>query len=284
MNYANYYRKSSESEDRQVQSLESQRTEMMNIAKRNNLNVVKEYQESQSAKIPGRPHFLQMINDIKSGKVNSILTWKLDRLARNMIEGGLIMELLTTGVIKEIRTYDKIYYPSDNILFMSVIFGMANQYSRDLSENVKRGHRTNLENGRWPNKAPLGYKNNKNTKEANICRKEAPYIKKAFEMYATRNHSVKDIADVLYEKGFRSKTGKKVSHSNIHLMLTKTFYFGLMESHGKFYKGNHTPLISKKIFDECTEIRKSYKKTKEQPQKNFHFQCEDYFHVNFVDV
>jgi len=277
MNYANYYRKSSESEDRQVQSLESQRTEMMNIAKRNNLNVVKEYQESQSAKIPGRPHFLQMINDIKSGKVNSILTWKLDRLARNMIEGGLIMELLTTGVIKEIRTYDKIYYPSDNILFMSVIFGMANQYSRDLSENVKRGHRTNLENGRWPNKAPLGYKNNKNTKEANICRKEAPYIKKAFEMYATRNHSVKDIADVLYEKGFRSKTGKKVSHSNIHLMLTKTFYFGLMESHGKFYKGNHTPLISKKIFDECTEIRKSYKKTKEQPQKKLSFSMRGLF-------
>lgn len=277
MNYANYYRKSSESEDRQVQSLESQKNEMMKIAQQNNLNVVLEYSESQSAKIPGRPQFLQMIKDIKSGKVNAILTWKLDRLARNMIEGGMIMELLTTGVIKEIRTYDKTYYPSDNILFMSVIFGMANQYSRDLSENVKRGHRTHLESGRWPNKAPLGYKNNRNTKETDVCKTEAPYIRKAFEMYATGNHSVKEIAEVLYGKGFRSKTGKKVSHSNIHLMLKKKFYFGIMESYGKLYKGNHKPLVSKRLFDECQEVRLNYKKPKAQPEKKLSFSMRGIF-------
>lgn len=277
MNYATYYRKSSESEDRQVQSIESQRAEMMNIAQKHNLNIVAEYQESQSAKIPGRPQFLKMIEDIKSGKVNAILTWKLDRLARNMVEGGMIMELLTTGVLKEIRTHERPYYPHDNILLMSVVFGMANQYSRDLSENVKRGNKTKLEKGQWPNKAPLGYINNKNTKNLVLNSQEARHVRKVFELYSTGNHSVKEIADILYTKGFRSKSGKKVSASNIHVLLKKTFYFGLMEWNGQYYKGNYQPIISKKLFDECQTVRTNYKKAKPQSAKKLHFSMRGIF-------
>ncbi len=277
MNYATYYRKSSESEDRQVQSIESQRAEMMNIAQENNFNVVAEYQESQSAKTPGRPQFLKMIDDIKSGKVNAILTWKLDRLARNMIEGGVIMELLTTGVLKEIRTHERPYYPHDNILLMSVVFGMANQYSRDLSENVKRGNRTKLEKGQWPNKAPLGYTNDKNTKNLVLNPTEAKHIKKAFELYSTGSYSVKEISDILYKRGFKSKTVKQVSGSNIHLLLQKTIYFGLMKWNGQYYQGNHEPIISKKLFDECQKVRTNYGKAKLQPKKQLHFSMRGIF-------
>lgn len=277
MNYANYYRKSSESEDRQVQSLESQKTEMMRIAQLHNLNVVKEYSESQSAKIPGRPQFIQMINDIKSGKVNAILTWKLDRLARNMIEGGVIMELLTTGVLKEIRTHEKTYYSTDNILFMSVVFGMANQYSRDLSVNVKVGNKTKLKNGQWPNKAPLGYINNKATKEIELDPERASYIKQAFEMYSTGNHSVKQIAKELQDKGLVARSGKPVSASMIHYALRNTFYFGLMEFGGELYKGNYKPLISKSLFDKCQEIRTGNKKPKAQEKKNLSFSMRGIF-------
>jgi site-specific DNA recombinase len=277
MKYIIYTRKSTDSEDKQVQSLESQLKELRSLAQKFNIEVVAEYSESQSAKKLGRPVFAQVIKDIKNGKADGLLVWKLDRLARNMIDGGLIMELVTTGVIKEIRTNSSIFTEKDNVLSMSVVFGMANQYSRDLSENVKRGYRAKLEKGEWPNKAPMGFKNDKNTKQTRVDKKEAPYIRKAFEMYATGNHSIKEIAEVLFEKGFRSKSGKKVSSSNIHLMLKKTFYFGLMESNGKYYKGNHEPLISKKLFDTCQEVRLSYKKTKEQPKKKLSFSMRGLF-------
>lgn len=69
--------------------------------------------------------------------------------------------------------------------------------------------------------------------------KSSKYMKQAFEMYATGNYSYKEIEKILYNKGFRSKSGKKVSHALIHHSLINPFYYGIMERQGEFYKGNH---------------------------------------------
>lgn len=278
-----YARKSSESEDRQVQSIESQLSELHILAEKLNIEILGEYTESQSAKKLGRSVFAEVIEQITSGQADTLFVWKLDRLARNMVDGGLIMELLTTGVLKQIVTPEKTYYSTDNVLFMSVVFGMANQYSRDLSTVVKRGNRTKLENGVWPNKAPLGYVNNKNTKKIDVCPIEAKYVQKVFGMYSTGTHSCKDISDILYKDGFKSKLGNQISTSNIHLILQNTFYFGMMKSNGNYYKGNHTPLISKKIFDLCQEVRTGYKKAKPQKTKELHFSMRGIFRCENCD-
>jgi len=93
---------------------------------------------------------------ITDGKADAILCWKLDRLARNFIDGGLVMDLLQRGVIKEIRTYEAVHLPNETSFILAMQFGMANQYSRDLSVNVKRGNREKLSRGEWPNHAPFG--------------------------------------------------------------------------------------------------------------------------------
>ena len=64
---------------------------------------------------------------------------KIDRLARNPVDGGQIQWLLQNSVIAHIQTHDRGYFPTDNVLMMSVEFGMANQYIRDLSVNTARG-------------------------------------------------------------------------------------------------------------------------------------------------
>ncbi|MDP3940741.1 MAG: recombinase family protein, partial [bacterium] len=133
MKYILYCRKSTESEDRQVLSLDSQEKELMDIAKNHNLNVIKVFKESRSAKTAGRPIFNEVIEMIQSGKADALLCWKLDRLARNFQDGGLIMDMLQRGVIKEIRTYEAIHLPNETAFIMAMQFGMANQYSRDLS-------------------------------------------------------------------------------------------------------------------------------------------------------
>ena len=66
-----------------------------------------------------------MLKMIASGKADAIICWKLDRLARNMVDGGQVMDLLQKSVIQEIRTYESVHVPSDNVLMLAVHFGMA---------------------------------------------------------------------------------------------------------------------------------------------------------------
>src|SRR5215204_5117352 len=97
--YILYARKSTDSEDRQVLSIDSQISELRAIAAREGLEIVAILQESRSAKEPGRPVFAEMNERITRGEANGILCWKLDRLARNFIDGGRIIEALQRGVI-----------------------------------------------------------------------------------------------------------------------------------------------------------------------------------------
>jgi len=147
MRFLIYCRKSTDSEDRQVLSLESQENELRRLAESQGLEVVGVLHESMSAKAAGRPIFNQVLRSIAKGEADAILCWKLDRLARNMVDGGQIIDLLQRGSIKEIRTYESVHTPSENSLLLSVIFGMANQFVRDLSVNVKRGMRAKLDKG-----------------------------------------------------------------------------------------------------------------------------------------
>ncbi len=254
MKYVIYCRKSSESEDKQVQSLESQETELLRLAKNQNLQVVGILKESMSAKSEGRPIFKKVVDMITSGKADAILCWKLDRLARNMVEGGKIMDLLGKGVLKEIKTFESTHLPSDNVLMLAVHFGMANQYSRDLSTNVLRGNRTKLEKGDWPNKAPIGYLNDKAIKKIIVDTKKAKYVLRAFELYASGGYGFEDIATILFNEGFRSYTGVIFAKDKIQKMLKDTFYYGVMKSNEKLYQGNHTPIISKALFDTVQEV------------------------------
>jgi site-specific DNA recombinase len=254
MKYVIYCRKSTDTEDKQVMSLDSQEHELMIIAEKHNLNVVKKFQESMSAKSAGRPIFSEMVAMIASGKADAILCWKLDRLARNFVDGGAVMDMLQRGVIKEIRTYEAIHLPSETSFILAMQFGMANQYSRDLSVNVKRGNREKLARGEWPNHAPFGYLNDKTTKSITIDPVRSKYVVRAFEMYATGCYGFGDIAKILHDEGLRTRTGKKVYRGHIHRFISQPFYCGLMLREGKYYPGKHQPLISQSLFEQAQDV------------------------------
>lgn len=112
--------------------------------------------EEKSAKEPGRPIFNEMLAKIHQGEAQGIICWKLDRLARNPVDGGNINWMLQQGVIQHIQTYQRSYYPTDNVIMMNVEFGMDNQYVIDLRVNVKRGMRKKVSDGWFPHVPPLG--------------------------------------------------------------------------------------------------------------------------------
>ncbi len=267
MKYIAYYRKSTEAEDRQLLSLDSQEREALSLAEKHNLLITKTFKESMSAKSSGRPLFNEMMKMIQSGKADSIVCWKLDRLARNFIDGGLIIDLLQRGIIKEIQTSEGVHKQGDDVMLMAIKFGMANQYSRNLSVDVKRGNREKLSRGGWPNRAPLGFLNDKANRTLVIDPTRAKYIPRAFELYLTGSHGFKDISIILYNEGFRTRTDKIVDKSYIQRILSSIFYTGIMEREGKFYQGNHTPLISKETFERAQDVMNN--RSHPKPQRLF---------------
>lgn len=263
-----YCRKSSEDSKHQVLSIPSQESNLKELAERNNLVIHKTFHESMSAKQPGRPQFEAMIKLIKKNPGSTILVWKLDRLARNPVDDGIIKWLLQQSIIKCIMTPERNYYPEDNALIASVEFGMANQYVRDLSRNVKRGIKTKLENGGFPGQAPFGYINDRLNHTVIPDEKNKHWIPFIFKTYATGKYSIRSLTDLVYKKGLRTPSGKAYTKAHIHKILNNHFYYGTIVYNEQHYDGAHTPLISKKLFFHLQEILKS--PNRPRPIKRFY--------------
>jgi len=255
MKYIIYCRKSTEDDSRQVQSLETQITLLDELAKRCNLDVVDRLQESRSAKkSDNRPLFNFLIERIKSGEVEGILTAHIDRLSRNGTEAAIITKLLEERKLKEIRTPSDIFNSPQDILFMDIKFAFSSYYSRDLSVKVKEGIQTKLKKGEFPNMAPLGYLNK--DKKIYPNPEFAPLVKRVFNLYSSGDYSLNDLVTKLYDGGFRSKNGSKFRKSTYERMLKNPVYVGLVRCNGIIYKGIHEPIISEELFESCQNINK----------------------------
>lgn len=252
LRYGFHRRKSTDTDDKQVASLEDQEKVIVDLAKRNDLNIVETYTESISGTRIDRPVFNQLVKDIKKGKINALLCWKVDRLARNFIDGGALMHLLVTGELKEIRTSVRTYYPTDNVLMLAIDFGIAAQTSKDIKENVTRRIQLKFEGGDHTGRAPFGYLNIKGKIPVDSHR--APFVKRMFDIYVNERKSYKEISEILYLEGLRTTSGRKVFKSTIQKIITNPIYIGIIERGGVLKEGHHTPLISKHIFDQAQEI------------------------------
>jgi site-specific DNA recombinase len=162
--YCLYARKSTESEEQQILSIDSQIKEMLQLAERDDLEIVEVKKESHSAKEAGqRPVFNEIVEEIKLGKFNGILTWAPDRISRNAGDLGRIVDLMDAGILKEIRTYGQRFSNSPNEKFLLMILGSQAKLENDnRTINIKRGLRARCEMGLWPCVAPTGYLNSTN--------------------------------------------------------------------------------------------------------------------------
>ncbi|MDI2111373.1 MULTISPECIES: recombinase family protein [Bradyrhizobium] len=212
MRYLIYCRKSSETEDRQVASIESQLTTLQRTFEgRSEIEVVGIYEESFSAKAPGRVQFGEMLNRIERGDADGIVAWAPDRLARNSVDGGRLIYMLDCGVIRDLKFATYTFENNSQGKFMlQIMFGQSKYYSDALSDNVKRGNRTKIEKGWRPNQAPLGYLNDPDTKTIVKDPIQFPLIRAMFELMLTGSYAPKQIAVIARDEwGFRSPNAEK---------------------------------------------------------------------------
>lgn len=268
LRYCLYARKSMESEERQVLSIDSQIKEMQRLAERDGLEIVETKRESHSAKDVGhRPVFNELLEGVKNGKYNAILTWAPDRLSRNAGDLGALVDLMDQKLLLEIRTYQQRFTNSPNEKFLLMILGSQAKLENDAKGvNVSRGLRASVEKGHWPGLAPIGYLNMYRTDmrgQLVIDPDRAPYIKQMFEKVADHEWSVRKVFSWLKDEvGFRTRNGKVFSLSSVYHALQSSFYTGRFEfprGSGKWYDGSHEPLIDQELFDRVQDrIRKEH--------------------------
>lgn len=251
-----YARKSSDSEERQILSIDAQLRELREYGRREQFEVRGEFTESRTAKEPGRPIFNEMLYRIEQGQANGILAWHPDRLARNSVDGGRIIYLLDQGVLQSLK-FPTFWFDNtpQGKFMMNMAFGQSKYYVDNLSENVKRGIREKLRRGEWPGWAPVGYDNDLKEHKIVVNTENARFIRKLFREYAKATYTYDEICAAAKEWGLKGRRGNKpISRSEIERIFTNPFYYGHFRYRGELYEGAHKPIISKQIFDRVQTV------------------------------
>ncbi len=248
-----YARVSSNRQEKEGFSIPAQIKFLRDYAEKNDIEIVKEFVEAETAKKAGRAKFNEMVSYLHEHEDQRIiLVEKVDRLYRNLPDYGTIdnIEGLEIHFVKENEILSE--NSRSGIKFMiGIRVLMAKQYVDNLAEESAKGLKERIEQG-YALYPPLGYKygDDGTHKHAIIIDEErAKYAKRAFELFVYENLSAYAINNILYDEGLRTPKGKKYAVSTIQRMFHNVMYVGDYMYQGKLYlDGRHEPLISRKLF------------------------------------
>ncbi|NMB56770.1 recombinase family protein [Candidatus Beckwithbacteria bacterium] len=278
LRYVLYARKSTTDESRQVRSIGDQIKECLQMARNKGLTVIgSPIAEEKSAKTPNqRPKFNQMLKDIQAGKYDGILCWHPDRLSRNLMEAGQVVDLLDQHIIKDLQfvTHTFENNPSGKML-LGISFVISKEFSDTLSVKVKRGHKNKFSEGRTQT-PKHGY-----TNEDGYYRPQEKYFdicRKAWEM-RLRSDSYETIADYLQKQKYGrivKKTGQivKLGLKDLTRFFRDSFYMGIIiQAHEEIdlrQKYDFVPMVSEEEFNKVQAL--SYRRqTPYNTHKRFTF-------------
>lgn len=257
-----YARKSSESEDRQVLSIESQVRELKLLALRRGSAVDEVLIEAHSAKAPGRPVFDSMMRRVGHGEIDLIFCWKLDRLARNHLDAGAILHAMQMRKITQIICSDRTYTGDGNDRFIGGLdFGLATKYVDDLRSNVKRGNRERFRRG-WPNyRPPIGYLEDRATKTIIKDPDRFELVRRMWDLLFSRVLRPSQILRIANEE-WKLRTrrtarqgGNPLQFQHLYKIFSSSFYMGIMHpGGGETYKGAYPPMVTPEEFELAQEI------------------------------
>lgn len=236
------------SDNQREESIEGQLRDCNEYANYNDIEIVGQYiDRAYSAKTDDRPDFQRMISDSSKKLFDVVLVWKLDRFARSRYDSAFYRYTLRKNGVKIISVKENISDGPEGIILESMIEAMAEYYSANLSQNVKRGFRENALKGKWNGGAiPFGYKVVDH--RLVIDEDSAPVVALAFQMCAD-GKTAKEIYDFLRVKGLRRADGKLIAYNSVLYMLSNRTYIGEYRHSGIVLEDAIPAIIDKGLFE-----------------------------------
>lgn len=237
------------SDNQREASIEGQLRECMEYAAQNDITVIANYiDRAMTATSDNRPDFQRMIKDSYKRCFDMVIVWKLDRFSRDRYDSAHYKHILKKNGVKVVSAKENIGDGPEGIILESMLEGMAEYYSAELSVKVKRGLKENALKAKVNGgQIPFGYYIDENQKLA-VDETLAPIVLESFTMYAD-GYLIKDIVKRFDEKGIVTRLGKKMSYNMIQYMLTNRKYIGEYRYNDIVIEDAVPAIISKDLFE-----------------------------------
>lgn len=265
INSAVIFSRVSSEDQRDGFSLDAQLSLALKYADEQKLEVKRSWKVDESAsKENDRKYFFEMVEYVKDNQIQNVIFDKVDRAVRGFKSATLIDDLIQSHEVRFHFTRDHLILnrssPPQELLRFYLSTVMGKYYIDNLKSEINKGLDQRWEQGYWNSKAPFGYRNIRDPKTNRasviIDEKSGPITQQIFELYSTGNYPLEYFVE-LVKKHYPDKvTSKRL----IEQMITNPFYYGYMRGHrGKWkdqmQKGNHDPLITKELFDQCQKMK-----------------------------
>ena len=253
------------SDNQREESIEGQIRECTAYAEKNGITVVKHYiDRALSAKTDNRPDFQQMIKDSEKRLFDIVLVWKLDRFARNRYDSAHYEYQLERNHVKLVSATEPISDSPAGIMVKSMLTGMAEYYSAELSEKVVRGMTENVLKGKYNGGTiPIGYTVDEE-KFFQIDPLKAPFVVEAFQRY-NDGATMKELMNWLNDSGVTTNRNQKFTYNSVQKLLTNKRYIG--ENHFKdiVMPDSIPAIVDKDLFE---EVQQKIKKNSRAPARH----------------
>jgi DNA invertase Pin-like site-specific DNA recombinase len=238
-------------------SLEAQREEITRYADRHGLTIARWFEEKETAAKSGRPIFNQVVRDLKAGRADGLIVHKIDRSARNFRDWAIVGDLADSGVQIHFATESLDFQSRGGRLTADIQAVIASDYIRNLREEALKGIRGRLKQGLLPGRAPIGYFDQGGGKPKIPDPAKAPLIREMFELYATGNHGIRSLHELMRLRGLKNLKEGEVTRHGIETILNNPFYCGIIriKRTGETYEGCHEPLITASLFQRVQDIK-----------------------------
>jgi site-specific DNA recombinase len=253
------------SDNQREESIEGQIRECTAYAEKNGITVVKHYiDRALSAKTDNRPDFQQMIKDSEKRLFDIVLVWKLDRFARNRYDSAHYEYQLERNHIKLVSATEPISDSPAGIMVKSMLTGMAEYYSAELSEKVVRGMTENVLKGKYNGGTiPIGFKVDEE-KFFQIDPLKAPFVVETFQRY-NDGATMKELMNWLNDSGVTTNRNQKFTYNSVQKLLTNKRYIG--ENHFKdiVMPDSIPAIVDKDLFE---KVQQKIKKNSRAPARH----------------
>lgn len=252
LNAVIYARYSSHSQTEQ--SIEGQLHDGYAYAERCGYRVIGEYiDRALTGTKDDRPDFQRMIADAEKHQFQIVIVWKLDRFARNRYDSAIYKRQLKKHGVRVVSVMENINDSPEGIILEGLLEAMAEYYSANLAENIKRGQAESVKKGWYVGgPVPLGYQ----VIDHRLVRDDrtAPLVVELYQRYAA-GESLADVAASFNARGYRTSRGRLFTCNSFHSMIPNSTYIGDYTFSGQIIPGVSDPLIDPDLYDRAVRRR-----------------------------